>query len=197
MYEKIQTDVVRSRESEEKFLIHAYDQMFATINRIHYSIWNMVIVVGGGIGVLNLYTEKFTRRFELGLLGYIIVLAWMLVRLLNFNRWCNRNLFFVDKIETYFLQNDVEKFYGKYRAKNLDDIWKIRTSILLEMIFVGGILFVSDCCYFYNRFHLQAEKLPIYCSIIILIAIIFISYSPIILWYILQRTTEPSNHKDQ
>lgn len=196
MCRKIETDVIRSRESEEKFLIHAYDQMFATINRIHYSIWNMVIVVGGGIGVLNLYTKEFTRRFELGLLGYIIVLAWMLVRLLNFNRWCNRNLFFVDKIETYFLQNDVEKFYGKYRAKNLDDIWKIRTSILLEMIFVGGILFFSDCCYFYNRFYLQAEKLPICCSIIILIAIIFISYSPIILWYILRRATEPSNHKD-
>lgn len=97
MSKKIESDIVRSRGSEEKFLVHVYDQMFATINRIHYSIWNMVIVVGGGIGVLNLYTK--------------------------------------------FLQNDVEKFYGKYRAKNLDDIWKIRTSILLEMIFVGGILF--------------------------------------------------------
>ena len=177
-------------------MIHVYDQMFTTINRIHNSIWNMVVIIGGGIGVLNLYEEGGSPRFEIALIGYIVVLAWMLIRLLNFNRWCNRNLFIVSKIEEHFLADDAEKIYGEYRAKNLDNIWKIRTSILLEIIFVGGILFISDYCYFYNRFHLQAENLSVCCSIIILIAIIFVSYSPAILLYILRGAMENSNHKN-
>lgn len=179
MFKKIESDIVRSRESEEKFLIHVYDQMFATINRIHNSIWNMVVIIGGGVGVLNLYEKCGSPRFEIALIGYIVVLTWMLVRLLNFNRWCNRNLFIVSKIEEYFLADDVEKIYGKYRAKDTDNIQKIRTSIFLEMVFVGILLFIADCCYFYYAFCLQMKCLSMCCSV----AIVIFSFSPVILRY--------------
>lgn len=175
----IETDVVRSRESEDNFLIHVYDQMFATINRIHNSIWNMVVIIGGGVGVLNLYEKCGSPRFEIALIGYIVVLTWMLVRLLNFNRWCNRNLFIVSKIEEHFLENNVENFYGEYRAKDTDNIQKIRTSIFLEMVFVGILLFIADCCYFYYAFCLQMKCLSMCCSV----AIVILSFFPVILRY--------------
>lgn len=165
---------------EDQFLIHVYDQMFTTINRIHNSIWNMIVIIGGGVGVLNLYKGgSVSPCFEIALIGYIIVLAWMLVRLLNFNRWCNRNLFIVSKIEEHFLADDVEKIYGKYRAKDTDNIQKIRTSIFLEMVFVGILLFIADCCYFYYAFCLQMKCLSMCCSV----AIVVLSFFPVILRY--------------
>ncbi len=181
MCKKIEAEFIRNRESEDQFLIHVYDQMFTTINRIHNSIWNMVVIIGGGVGVLNLYEEPGSPRFEIALIGYIVVLAWMLIRLLNFNRWCNRNLFFVSKIEEHFLADDAEKIYGKYRAKNLVNIRNIRTSILLELIFTVEIFVFAVCWYCSYKFCDQTEIPQHCCWILVFIAVVFTS-SLFLLW---------------
>lgn len=162
--------------AKDQFLIHVYDQMFTTINRIHNSIWNMVVIISGGVGVLKSYEACDPICFEIALIGYIVVLAWMLIRLLNFNRWCNRNLFIVSKIEEHFLPNDIEKIYGEYRAKNLDNIRNIRTSILLELIFTVEIFVFAVCWYCYYKFGDQMEIPQPCCWILGFIAVVFISF---------------------
>lgn len=169
------SDKPTTSAGEDQFLIHVYDQMFTTINRIHNSIWNMVVIIGGGVGVLNLYEKCASPRFEIALIGYIVVLAWMLIRLLNFNRWCNRNLFIVSKIEEHFLANDVKNFFGEYRAKNLDNIRNIRTSILLELIFTVEILVFAVCWYCYYKFCIQMEIPQPCCWILVFVVAVFIS----------------------
>ena len=171
---------------EDQFLIHVYNQMFATINRIHNSIWNMVVIIGGGVGVLNLYEKCASPRFEIALIGYIVVLAWMLIRLLNFNRWCNRNLFIVSKIEEHFLVNDVKNFFGEYRAKNLDNIRNIRTSILLELIFTVEIFVFAVCWYCYYKLGDQMEIPQPCCWILGFIEVVFISFL-FLLWRVWWR----------
>lgn len=177
MYNNNNSDKLTVSAGKDQFLIHVYDQMFTTINRIHNSIWNMVVIIGGGVGVLNLYKEgNVSSRFEIALIGYIVVLAWMLIRLLNFNRWCNRNLFIVSKIEEHFLANDVKDFFGEYRAKNLDNIRNIRTSILLELIFTMEIFVFDVCWYCYYKFYDQMEITQPCCWILAFIAVVFISF---------------------
>lgn len=145
----IETDVVRSCESEDKFLIHVYDQMFATINRIHNSIWNMVVIIGGGIGVLKLYSEcGYNHTFAFAIIVYITALSWILMRLYDFNYWCNRNLFIIKNIEDRFLGVDAKKIYGNFRPKDVNKKNDIRFTIALQMVFVYVALIDTLCFYF-------------------------------------------------
>ena len=152
MCEKIESDVVRSRESEEKFLIHAYDQMFTTINRIHNNIWEMVVAVGGGIGILKLYSEcKYSGIFDFAILGYIITLSWILTRLVDFNYWCNRNLYIIHKIENYFLRLSANNIYENFRPATPPSTNKIKTTILIQIAFVVGIQIGTLFFYFFYK----------------------------------------------
>lgn len=152
MCEKIESDVIRSRESEEKFLIHAYDQMFITINRIHNNIWEMVVAVGGGIGILKLYSEcKYSGIFDFAILGYIITLSWILTRLVDFNYWCNRNLYIIHKIENYFLRLSANNIYENFRPATPPSTNKIKTTILIQIAFVVGIQIGTLFFYFFYK----------------------------------------------
>lgn len=152
MCEKIESDVVRSRESEEKFLIHVYDQMFTTINRIHNNIWEMVVAVGGGIGILKLYSEyKYSGIFDLAILGYIITLSWILTRLVDFNYWCNRNLYIIHKIENYFLRLSTNNIYENFRSATPPSTNKIKTTILIQIAFVITIQIGTLFFYFFYK----------------------------------------------
>lgn len=152
MCEKIESDVIRSRESEEKFLIHAYDQMFTTINRIHNNIWEMVVAVGGGIGILKLYSEyKYSGIFDFAILGYIITLSWILTRLVDFNYWCNRNLYIIHKIENYFLRLSANNIYENFRPATPPSTNKIKTTILIQIAFVVGIQIGTLFFYFFYK----------------------------------------------
>ena len=152
MCEKIESDVVRSRESEEKFLIHAYDQMFTTINRIHNNIWEMVVAVGGGIGVLKIYSEyKYSGIFDFAILGYIITLSWILTRLVDFNYWCNRNLYIIHKIENYFLRLSTNNIYENFRSATPPSTNKIKTTILIQIAFVITIQIGTLFFYFFYK----------------------------------------------
>ena len=152
MREEIESDVVRSRESEEKFLIHAYDQMFTTINRIHNNIWEMVVAVGGGIGVLKIYSEyKYSGIFDFAILGYIITLSWILTRLVDFNYWCNRNLYIIHKIENYFLRLSANNIYENFRPATPPSTNKIKTTILIQIAFVITIQIGTLFFYFFYK----------------------------------------------
>lgn len=152
MCEKIESDVVRSCESEEKFLIHVYDQMFTTINRIHNNIWEMVVAVGGGIGILKLYSEcKYSGIFDFAILGYIITLSWILTRLVDFNYWCNRNLYIIHKIENYFLRLSANNIYENFRPATPPSTNKIKTTILIQIAFVVGIQIGTLFFYFFYK----------------------------------------------
>lgn len=150
MCEKIETDVVRSRESEEKFLIHVYDQMFATINRIHNSIWNMAVAVGGGVGIVKLYSEYCCNCIlNFAIFGYLIALSWILTRLVDFNYWCNRNLFIIHKIEDRFLGLTSDHIYGNFRPPTAESTNTIKTTIFIQIVFVGTIQIGTLLFYLY------------------------------------------------
>ena len=171
---KIETDVVRSRESEEKFLIHAYDQMFATINRIHYSIWNMAVAVGGGIGIVKLYSEcGCICIFNFAVFGYLVALSWILTRLVDFNYWCNRNLFIIHKIEDRFLGLNSSRIYGDFRPPTAESTNTIKTTIFIQIVFVaiiqiGTLLFYLYCNSFVNCIHTFLGTI----SVLVLLALI-------------------------
>lgn len=155
----IETDVVRSRESEDKFLIHVYDQMFATINRIHYSIWNMAVAVGGGVGIVKVYSEcDYICIFNFAIFGYLVALSWILTRLVDFNYWCNRNLFIIHKIEDRFLRLTSDHIYGNFRSPTVESTNRIRTTIFIQIVFVviiqiGTLLFYLYCNSYVNCTH--------------------------------------------
>lgn len=150
MCKKIEPDVVRSRESEEKFLIHVYDQMFATINRIHYSIWNMAVAVGGGIGIVKLHSEcDCICIFNFAIFGYLVALSWILTRLVDFNYWCNRNLFIIHKIEDRFLGLTSNRIYGNFRPPTAEATNTIKTTIFIQIVFVGIIQIGTLLFYLY------------------------------------------------
>lgn len=166
----IETDVVRSRESEDKFLIHVYDQMFATINRIHNSIWNMVVIIGGGIGVLKIYSEcGYNHTFAFAIIVYITALSWILMRLYDFNYWCNRNLFIIKNIEDRFLGVDAKKIYGNFRPQDVNKKNDIRFTIALQMVFVYVVLIDTLCFYFCvssSGFRTQMKSLTDFASVL-------------------------------
>lgn len=170
MCEKIETDVVRSRGSEEKFLIHVYDQMFATINRIHNSIWNMVVIIGGGIGVLKIYSEcGYNHTFAFAIIVYITALSWILMRLYDFNYWCNRNLFIIKNIEDRFLSTDAGKIYGNFRPQDVNKKNDIRFTIALQIVFVYVVLIDTLCFYFCvssSGFRTQMKSLTDFASVL-------------------------------
>ncbi len=170
MCEKIETDVVRSRESEEKFLIHVYDQMFATINRIHNNIWNMVVIIGGGIGVLKIYFEcRYNHTFVFAIVGYITALSCILMRLYDLNYWCNRNLFIIKNIEDRFLGVNAEKIYGNFRPQDVNKKNDIRFTIALQMVFVYVALIDTLCFYFCvssSGFRTQMKSLTDFASVL-------------------------------
>lgn len=180
MCEKIETDVVRSRESEEKFLIHVYDQMFATINRIHNNIWEMVVALGGGIGVLKLYLDYgYNSIFEFGVLGYVITLSWFLTRLIDFCYWYNRNLFIIQNIENKFLGPSAEDIYAGFRPQNLKKTFEIRTTISTQICFLITIQFSVLIFYLYCNpaiqcIRLHVEVVPVIFVFALLLIISFI-----------------------
>ena len=150
MCEKIETDVVRSRESEDKFLIHVYDQMFATINRIHNNIWEMVVAVGGGVGIVKVYSEcDCICIFNFAIFGYLVALSWILTRLVDFNYWCNRNLFIIHKIEDRFLGLTSDHIYGNFRPPTAESTNRIKTTIFIQIVFVGTIQIGTLLFYLY------------------------------------------------
>lgn len=190
MCEKIESDVIRSRESEEKFLIHAYDQMFTTINRIHNNIWEMVVAVGGGIGILKLYSEcKYSGIFDFAILGYIITLSWILTRLVDFNYWCNRNLYIIHKIEDHFLGLSANNIYENFRSTTPPSTNKIKTTILIQIVFV--ITIQIGTLFFYIYYNYYNAFVDIHLGVILIIAAGFlpISFLPATLVYFL-RTRE-------
>ena len=174
----IETDVVRSRESEDKFLIHVYDQMFATINRIHYSIWNMAVAVGGGIGIVKVYSEcDCICIFNFAIFGYLVALSWILTRLVDFNYWCNRNLFVIHKIEDRFLGLTSDHIYGNFRSPTVESTNRIRTTIFIQIVFVviiqiGTLLFYLYCNSFVNCIYVFLG------TISVLALLVFISFYP-------------------
>ena len=187
MREEIESDVVRSRESEEKFLIHAYDQMFTTINRIHNNIWEMVVAVGGGIGVLKIYPEyKYSGIFDFVILGYIITLSWILTRLVDFNYWCNRNLHIIHKIENYFLGLSADNIYENFRPATPPSTNKIKTTILIQISFVIAIQIGT--LFFYIYYNYYNAFVDIHLGVILIMAAGFlpISFLPATLVYFLR-----------
>lgn len=178
MCRKIEPDTVRSRESEEKFLIHVYDQMFATINRIHYSIWNMAVAVGGGIAIVKVYSEcDYICIFNFAIFGYLVALSWILTRLVDFNYWCNRNLFIIHKIEDRFLRLTSDHIYGNFRSPTVESTNRIRTTIFIQIVFVGTIqigtlLFYLYCNSYFICTHTFLETL------LVLVLLVLISFCP-------------------
>lgn len=178
MCEKIETDVVRSRESEDKFLIHVYDQMFVTINRIHYSIWNMAVAVGGGVGIVKVYSEcDCICIFNFAIFGYLVALSWILTRLVDFNYWCNRNLFIIHKIEDRFLRLTSDHIYGNFRPPTAESTNTIKTTIFIQIVFVviiqiGTLLFYLYCNSFVNCIYVFLG------TISVLALLVFISFCP-------------------
>lgn len=174
----IETDVVRSRESEDKFLIHVYDQMFVTINRIHYSIWNMAVAVGGGVGIVKVYSEcDYICIFNFAIFGYLVALSWILTRLVDFNYWCNRNLFIIHKIEDRFLRLTSDHIYGNFRSPTAESTNTIKTTIFIQIVFVGIIqigtlLFYLYCNSYFICTHTFLETL------LVLVLLVLISFCP-------------------
>lgn len=174
----IETDVVRSRESEDKFLIHVYDQMFVTINRIHYSIWNMAVAVGGGVGIVKVYSEcDCICIFNFAIFGYLVALSWILTRLVDFNYWCNRNLFIIHKIEDRFLRLTSDHIYGNFRPPTAESTNTIKTTIFIQIVFVviiqiGTLLFYLYCNSFVNCIYVFLG------TISVLALLVFISFCP-------------------
>lgn len=170
MSKKIESDIVRSRKSEEKFLIHVYDQMFATINRIHNNIWEMIVAIGGGVGVLKIYFEcGYNHTFVFAIVGYITALSSILMRLYDLNYWCNRNLFIIKNIEDRFLGVNAEKIYGNFRPQDVNEKNDIRFTIALQMVFLYVVLIDTLCFYFCvssSGFHTQMKSLTDFASVL-------------------------------
>ena len=185
---KIETDVVRSRESEEKFLIHVYEQMFATINRIHNNIWEMIVAIGGGVGVLKIYFEcGYNHTFVFAIVGYITALSCILMRLYDLNYWCNRNLFIIKNIEDRFLGVNAEKIYGNFRPQDVNKKNGIRFTIGLQMAFVYVVLIYTLCFYFYvssSDFRAQMKSLADFFSVLWFGIVPFL---PVFAIYVLRR----------
>ena len=139
---------VNSEKSYE-FMMHMYDQMFSTIDRSYKNIWEMIFAIGGGIGILQIETPQF---FDVAVVGYIIGLFWMLIRLIDANYWCNRNLFFIHKIENELLGEKANDIFCDFRPKYRDSKNKYRTSIFFQIYFVVLTILLTVCSYLSFKF---------------------------------------------
>ncbi len=140
-------------EVSNQFMIHMYDQMFSTIDRSYKNIWEMILAIGGGIGVLQLYKCRTLQPiFDVAVIGYIIGLFWILVRLIDANYWCNRNLFFIHKIEEKLLGENADDIFADFRSKTRDIENKYRTSIRYQIYFVVLTILLTVCSYLSFRF---------------------------------------------
>lgn len=131
-------------EESNQFMIHMYDQMFSTIDRSYKNIWEMILAIGGGIGVLQLGTQQF---FDVAVIGYVIGLFWILIRLIDTNHWCNRNLFIIHGIENHFLDNDANKLFRGFRPNKREKYNVCHFSIKIQIYFVCIIIFLSVSSY--------------------------------------------------
>ena len=142
-------------EKSYEFMMHMYDQMFSTIDRSYKNIWEMILAIGGGIGVLQLFSGEKTAIpvfFDVAVVGYIIGLFWMLIRLIDANYWCNRNLFFIHKIEEELLGEKINDIFCDFRPKDRYSKNKYRTSIFFQIYFVVLTILLTVCSYLSFKF---------------------------------------------
>ena len=132
------------------FMIHMYDQMFVTIDRTYKNVWEMILAIGGGIGVLQLYDKHYA--FDIAVIGYIIGLVWILVRLIDANYWCNRNLFIIHKIENSLLKEKAQELFYDFRVKKRPIENEYHFSMVIQIAFVSVILFTTLSMYIISQF---------------------------------------------
>ena len=162
-------------QTKNEFMMRMYDQMFSTIDRSYKNIWEMILAIGCGIGVLQLEGKTF---FDVAVIGYIIGLFWILIRLIDTNHWYNRNLFIIHEIENQLLGNDAHTLFKGFRPNNREEYNKYHFSISLQTIFVGIILFMTYLSYIIFKYNFFCTNIGVISTWILIIAI------PIILGFI-------------
>lgn len=172
-------------EESNQFMIHMYDQMFSTIDRSYKNIWEMILAIGGGIGVLQLYKCRTLQPiFDVAVIGYIIGLFWILLRLVDANYWCNRNLFIIHEIESKLLGNVAQILFKGFRPNCREKYNKYRFSIYLQTIFAGIILSTCYLSYIIYRYDFLCLRIGIILSWILIISIPIIT---IVIFYLVCR----------
>ena len=148
MSKKKNPQLYNLKRTDKGFLMRMYDQMFVTVNSIHNNIWNMIIIIGGGIGIWQLYSKCCNDpAFDVVVFGYIITLSWTLTKLVNFNYLYNRNLFIVRNIEDLLVAHtEKKKIFRHFRHTNTCG-YIYKKTLLIEMLFVGLVLIGTVCCY--------------------------------------------------
>lgn len=148
---------INSDKMSHEFMMHMYDQMFTTIDRRHKNIWEMVIAIGGGIGILKIFSYECGFYFDIAVIGYIIGLFWILARLIDANYWCNRNLFIIHEIERQLLDGSEENLFSDFRDKNRISENKYGTTIKIQIYFVLFIILLTVLSYLSLKFYLFEE----------------------------------------
>lgn len=148
---------INSDKMSHEFMMHMYDQMFTTIDRWHKNIWEMVIAIGGGIGILKIFSYECGFYFDIAVIGYIICLFWILARLIDANYWCNRNLFIIYEIERQLLDGSEENLFSGFRDKNRISENKYGTTIKIQIYFVLFIILLTVLSYLSLKFYLFEE----------------------------------------
>lgn len=148
---------INSDKMSHEFMMHMYDQMFTTIDRRHKNIWEMVIAIGGGIGILKIFSSEYGFYFDIAVIGYIIGLFWILARLIDANYWCNRNLFIIYEIERQLLDGSEENLFSGFRDKNRISENKYGTTIKIQIYFVLFIILLTVLSYLSLKFYFFEE----------------------------------------
>ena len=148
---------VNSDKMSHEFMMHMYDQMFTTIDRRHKNIWEMVIAIGGGIGILQICSCRCDFYFDIAIIGYIIGLFWILARLIDANYWCNRNLFIIHEIERQLLDGKEKDIFAGFRDKNRISENKYGTTIKIQIYFVLFIILLTVLSYLSLKFYFFEE----------------------------------------
>jgi len=125
------------RAKRPEFLIEAYKQMMADINRHITVVWQAIGIVIGSFAVMGLVEKKvLSLDFAAGLLLFIC--AWSLALVLDSSYWYNRNLCIIANIERLFLcredLRDVHYYFGAHRPTN-----RMITTLRVQVAFSIGI----------------------------------------------------------